>query len=67
MKDTFLCPGLVVKMRGDVEHYLIIEYCWSYSCDVYNPKTGNRFPISTSYLREMGTLIGSNYKRKGVD
>jgi|AKZA01.1.fsa_nt_gi hypothetical protein len=67
MKDTFLCPGLVVKMDGKTGQHLVILYCWSSSCDVFNPKTGNQFSVSTSTIRSRGTLVGSNFKRKGND
>lgn len=67
MKDTFLCPGLVIKIKGSDNQHFVIQYCWNYCCDVLNPRTGNVFPVSTSYLREVGILVGSNFKRKGND
>lgn len=64
MNDTFICPGLVIRMPASRGTRLYrIDYCYSHVCDITNLITGKPSIMAISNIRQFGHLVGTNFKR----
>lgn len=71
-KNTFVCPGMVVKLPYQLAAETVFVHCvivevFRYTVGIKNLNTGNIFACDIALLRSLGELIGYNYKEKWND